>query len=160
MLLSSLLLRLLIPSLALPPVLLLALVLSLLLLPFLSLLLRRIVLDVDRLLDLRPVVLLERVVAQRVLSHRKGIEEAEMDFVPEVQGKMIKVTVPRMTTEARELLGHGVVLLLQRGMLLLGHGGRHTGRCCCRHGHRCTQSRWRTCRASHVAVVAPCPCIH
>ena len=34
----------------------------------------------------------------------KGIEEAEMDFVPEVQGKMIKVTVPRMTTEARELL--------------------------------------------------------
>jgi ribosome recycling factor len=34
----------------------------------------------------------------------KAIEEAEMGFVPEVQGKMLKVTVPRMTTEARELL--------------------------------------------------------
>ena len=39
-----------------------------------------------------------------VAAVSKGIEEAEMDFVPEVQGKMIKVTVPRMTTEARELL--------------------------------------------------------
>ena len=34
----------------------------------------------------------------------KAIEEAEMGFVPEVQGKMVKVTVPRMTTESRELL--------------------------------------------------------
>jgi len=34
----------------------------------------------------------------------KAIEEAEMGLVPEVQGKMLKVTVPRMTTEARELL--------------------------------------------------------